>query len=1011
MKILKIRFENIHSLKGEHHVDFGDGVLAEAGLFAITGPTGSGKSTLLDVITLALYNRIARVDKAVSNTILEDDGGIMTRNMKHCFAEVEYRVNGKDYRSHWSIERNRNNNLNARKQELVEVATGQILEAGTKTPDKNQEVIGLSYEQFVKAMVLSQGEFSKLLQAPRNERNKLLEDITGARSYREIGKAVYFRYKQVEKSIALKEAGLETIELLTAEQVTEKKAELKSLTEAKPEIEKSYQTASEKISNRKELHKKQVEQKELQDQQLQLKKDWDIFNPFKSQLELHDKLAKYSVILSDYDAVSKQESQLKEDGDRLGKSKLEAENQLKSYLEAAEKLLKEKVEVKTANEKLDAFRNKIAQLQAEEKKMQGEASLFLNQLNTYVRKINELGYPLPMAYKPQLFIPEVAFLHKAIQESIHSSGVDSLEKLNSVLDGQRVLNEKAGELLSSKEQLIKIQENHKNQFGKLKEVKEQLVKDTNTIESLEKEVLLGSKEVESLEKSLAQQRNHQSLEEYRLQLDPEQPCPLCGSLHHPYASEKPYLDTKEELVNEKKKALQTKSDYLISLRAKNKFQFKEIDDLTTAIATLKEEQAQHLESLTNIAEPLNWNFKDDLETLKSRRLDLNRQIQQMEKSKQAFQAASTLKDLDDSLKQWELALTTYKSLKQKRTALYDGPDINGKVNTLSTSITRLHSTITSLSEQLNGNAEKLKLQSAQKEKKENELKGIITDEKLENLQALRSAILSEERASKIRKRENQLKEQKTILSEKESSINKALTELTEKDDQSLSLEALTTLFKEAKSSWDTLSINIGKITQSLEADEKAKKRQQKVQEEIDLLKKDLSLWKTMNDLIGDATGNKFSNFVQDLTLEQLIGHANKRLSEFSDRYLLDIPTAEEAEKSDTLKVFDKYMGNARRSVRTLSGGETFLVSLAMAFALSDIAARNVKIESLFIDEGFGTLDPETLDQAITILEKMQNEGDKSVGVISHVGALKERITTQIQLEKGSLGHSTLKVVQ
>ena len=418
-----------------------------------------------------------------------------------------------------------------------------------------------------------------------------------------------------------------------------------------------------------------------------------------------------------------------------------------------------------------------------------------------------------------------------------------------------------------------------------------------------------------------------------------------------------------------------------------------------------------MESLKNLSDHLKWDYKEDLDTLKSRRLDLNHQIKKMEKSKQAFQATSILQDLKESLTQWELNLTTYNKLKQERTALYNGPDINGKVNTLTTSITKSHASITSLTDQLNESADKLKLQSDYKLKKEEELNSIIEKEKLESIKALRSAILPEERASKIRKRENHLKEVQTILGQKENSLKKVLTELSEKDDATLSLEAMTSLFAEAKSSWDMLSENIGKITQSLEADEKAKKRQQKAQEEIDLLKKDLSLWKTMNDLIGDATGNKFSNFVQDLTLEQLIGYANKRLAEFSDRYLLDIPTADEADKSDTLKVFDKYMGNARRSVRTLSGGETFLVSLAMAFALSDIAARNVKIESLFIDEGFGTLDPETLDQAITILEKMQNEGDKSVGVISHVGALKERITTQIQLEKGSLGYSTLKVVQ
>lgn len=83
----------------------------------------------------------------------------------------------------------------------------------------------------------------------------------------------------------------------------------------------------------------------------------------------------------------------------------------------------------------------------------------------------------------------------------------------------------------------------------------------------------------------------------------------------------------------------------------------------------------------------------------------------------------------------------------------------------------------------------------------------------------------------------------------------------------------------------------------------------------------------------------------------------------------------------------------------------------MAFALSDLASKNVNIESLFIDEGFGTLDSDTLDQAISILEKMQNEGDKSIGVISHVAALKERITTQVQLEKSSSGYSTISVVQ
>src|SRR5690606_4305200 len=120
-------------------------------------------------------------------------------------------------------------------------------------------------------MVLSQGEFSKLLQAPRNERNKLLEDITGARSYREIGKAVFFKYAGIKKEVELKQAGLETIELFTPEVVAEKKEELKTLNGLKPEIQKAYNDFSEKIISRKELIAKKEEQKKLEGHKQQLK--------------------------------------------------------------------------------------------------------------------------------------------------------------------------------------------------------------------------------------------------------------------------------------------------------------------------------------------------------------------------------------------------------------------------------------------------------------------------------------------------------------------------------------------------------------------------------------------------------------------------------------------------------------------------------------------------------------------------------------------------------------------
>ena len=199
-----------------------------------------------------------------------------------------------------------------------------------------------------------------------------------------------------------------------------------------------------------------------------------------------------------------------------------------------------------------------------------------------------------------------------------------------------------------------------------------------------------------------------------------------------------------------------------------------------------------------------------------------------------------------------------------------------------------------------------------------------------------------------------------------------------------------------KSIWD--------LENQIKIDTEKREKQKEDQLILDALKRDLDLWSKMNALIGDSAGKKFSNFVQDLTLKQLIEYGNERLKGFSDRYLLEVEN-----EAENLKVIDTYMGNTQRAVSSLSGGETFKLSLALAFGLSDLAAKNVNIESLFIDEGFGTLDPESLDQAITILENMQNTTNKSIGIISHVGELKDRIGTKIKLVRSGAGYSSIEI--
>ena len=162
-------------------------------------------------------------------------------------------------------------------------------------------------------------------------------------------------------------------------------------------------------------------------------------------------------------------------------------------------------------------------------------------------------------------------------------------------------------------------------------------------------------------------------------------------------------------------------------------------------------------------------------------------------------------------------------------------------------------------------------------------------------------------------------------------------------------------------------------------------------------------WNQLDGLIGSSDGKKFRNYAQQFTLEVLLGYANRHLSDLSRRYRL-----ERVKDTLALLVVDQDMGDEPRSVHSLSGGESFLVSLALALGLASLSSNRVRVESLFIDEGFGSLDGDTLRIAMDALDKLQAQGRK-VGVISHVQDMTERIGVQIQVRRQSGGKSRVEV--
>jgi exonuclease SbcC len=163
----------------------------------------------------------------------------------------------------------------------------------------------------------------------------------------------------------------------------------------------------------------------------------------------------------------------------------------------------------------------------------------------------------------------------------------------------------------------------------------------------------------------------------------------------------------------------------------------------------------------------------------------------------------------------------------------------------------------------------------------------------------------------------------------------------------------------------------------------------------------------LNSLIGDEEGDKFANLAAHLALKNVIDRANAYLSKINHRFMMKPGNIED--ESEHIQIVDHLLSDSTRSVKTLSGGEIFQLSLSLALALSDHVSKGEELGFLFIDEGFGSLDPETLEQTLYTLEFIQKETRKTIGIISHIDYIKERIPRRIDIERSGDGFSQISI--
>ncbi|WP_148571816.1 AAA family ATPase [Aliarcobacter cryaerophilus] len=332
--------------------------------------------------------------------------------------------------------------------------------------------------------------------------------------------------------------------------------------------------------------------------------------------------------------------------------------------------------------------------------------------------------------------------------------------------------------------------------------------------------------------------------------------------------------------------------------------------------------------------------------------------------------------------------------------------INEKYNFLSKELVNLNSKNESLNTQIIDLNQKQINDNIKLEEITQNFNNALTENSFSSKEEFEKALLPKELREELSIKCKALEEKYTQIQTLKIDTAKKLSEQKELNLTDKELQTLNDELKELQTIIDELQKSIGSLEKELEINASNMKKHEDKIKELEKKKEAFKVWIKLNEMIGSASGDKFAKFAQGITLDQLIYLANKHLQILSPRY--ELQRSSDSSKLLEIEIIDGFQGDVVRPVSTLSGGESFIVSLSLALGLSALASQKISIDSLFLDEGFGTLDSDSLELALNALNQLQSSG-KMVGVISHVEALKERIPLQIRVIPKGDGTSVFRI--
>lgn len=954
MKILAIRLKNLTSIEGTVEVDFMAEPLHSAGIFAISGPTGAGKSTLLDALCLALYDKAPRFATSVENVNLADVGdnqinqsdvrNLLRRGTSDGYAEVDFLgIDGRRYRSRWSVRRTRNKingSLQPQTLEVKELDTEKEFQ-GTKKELLIQlvELVGLTYEQFTRTVLLAQNDFATFLKSKGAAKAELLEKLTGTGVYSRISQEVYARNKAAQEEVTLIQNRMNVIELMPEEELLALQKEKELSIEKRAAGIKLLAEQNEQLNVVRSLKiQEELWKKKQQEEQEEQAREKVLQGALASQEEglVHFK-AQWEAIQPDLKKARQLDVQI--------------QSQQSSYIQS--------------QQILQAANRQVAE---QEQKMRVAAEQLQVSYSSLNRLLSHVGIEEALQLEQ---VEEILRQEESKLVAATSTNEERLLRLNSF-----------GYPLLAEEQ-VKLQKELTRQQN-IRQLTETQTKAKTEIERLEKEVANCLKQLTEQETALkVTQRLYENarmavgkdVKALRRQLQEGEACPVCGSTAHPYHQEQEVVDTLFRSIEQEYNVASTN--------------YQQMNNRSIA---LQRDLAHQKTVDGQIAEQLAALYKAGIEA------GNEEQIQ-----RRLAELAERILEYRNLYAEWQRGDEETKKIRTHCEALREN-----------VSLCRLAmQKVSSAKEQL------VILQNAASA----ELKRFEVIEKALNvLRQERSQLLkgksADEAEAAVAKREKELnlalekarKEVEAVhnrlsgLQGEMKQIALAIGELQEQYKKIESPELLPEIIKKQQEE----NLNIERALSTMEArllqQAKNKLTVEQIAKELAEKQTVAERWAKLNKLIGSADGAKFKVIAQSYTLNLLLLHANQHLSYLSKRYKL-----QQVPDTLALQVIDCDMCDEIRTVYSLSGGESFLISLALALGLSSLSSNNLKVESLFIDEGFGSLDAESLRTAMEALEQLQMQGRK-IGVISHVQEMSERISVQVQVHKKVNGKSVLTVV-